>query len=200
MLLRDKLKNVKLILASHSPRRRELMKGAGLEFTIADGYEVEEIYPDDLPVGEVAGYLASLKSTGYHRQVADNEILITADTVVVCEGEILGKPAGREGAATMLSKLSGRRHTVITGVVIRGAERAQKFSVSTDVWFRQLRGEEIEYYLENYEPYDKAGSYGIQEWIGYVAIEKIEGSFYNVMGLPIQTLYVELEKFLSLEK
>lgn len=196
-LLKDKLKDKKLILASRSPRRRDLMKGVGLDFETAEDFEVEEIYPDDLPVHRVAEYLAELKSNGYCIELKPGEILITADTIVICEGKVLGKPHDGESAVRMLQELSGQRHTVITGVVIRNAEKERKFSVSTNVWFRELRDEEIEFYVGMYEPYDKAGAYGIQEWIGYVGIEKIEGSFYNVMGLPIQTLYVQLERFVE---
>lgn len=193
-LLKDRLKGRRLILASNSPRRRELMQGAGLEFEVA-GFSVEETYPADLPVAEVAEYLAVLKSESYSHPLGESDILITADTVVVCDGNILGKPAGREEAAAMLAKLSGRRHRVITGAAIRDKERMRRFSVCSDVWFRPLSEEEIGYYVDAFRPYDKAGSYGIQEWIGYVAIERIEGSFYNVMGLPVQALYAELEGF-----
>ena len=125
------------------------------------------------------------------------DILITADTVVICGGRIFGKPDGREGAAAMLAELSGRRHTVVTGVALRAPGRMSSFSVSSDVWFRPLAEEEIVYYVDTFRPYDKAGSYGIQEWIGYVAIERIEGSFYNVMGLPVQVLYAELGSFVD---
>lgn len=197
MLLKDKLKDKKLILASHSPRRRELMAGAGLEFTLADGYEVDEVYPASLSAGDVAWFLAGVKSDGYPGSLADDEILITADTVVISGGRVLGKPRDRAEALAMLSMLSGRGHTVVTGVVIRSAKKKRVFSVSTDVWFRVMRPEEMEYYVDAYSPFDKAGAYGIQEWVGYVAIEKISGSFYNVMGLPIQALYCELESFLE---
>lgn len=196
-LLKDKLSGRRLILASHSPRRRELLAGAGLDFVIADGYEVNEDYPEELPPEEVAEYLASIKSRAYPYTFAVGDLLLTADTVVLCGEKVLGKPAGRDEAVNMLSELSGRRHTVITGVSLRDAVQMRTFPVSSRVWFRSLRMEEIEYYVDNYKPYDKAGSYGIQEWIGYVAIEKIEGSFYNVMGLPIQTLYAELGRFVD---
>ena len=195
MLLKDKLKTKKLILASHSPRRKELISGTGLEFTLSDGYSVDEVYPDSLPAEDVAWYLAGLKSEGYPHALGPGEILITADTVVISGDKVLGKPESRKQALDMLSMLSSRKHTVVTGVVIRDAGRKRVFSVATDVWFRQMGAEEMEYYVDTYKPYDKAGAYGIQEWIGYVAIERIEGSFYNVMGLPVQTLYVELDKF-----
>lgn len=196
-LLKDKLANKRLILASHSPRRRELLAGAGLTFCVADGYEVEEICPAEVSPEDMAEYLAALKSEAYPSSLAENEILITADTIVLCGGKVLCKPTDRADAVAMLRELSGCRHTVVTGVMIRSAKRSRRFSVSSDVWFRQLKEEEIAYYVDHYKPYDKAGSYGIQEWIGYVAIERIAGSFYNVMGLPIQTLYVELERFVE---
>lgn len=197
MLLKEKLRGKKLILASRSPRRRELLAGTELPFVVADDYDIQEIYPGGLPAGQVAEYLAVLKSEGYPQPLATDEILVTADTVVISEGRILGKPRDGAQAAEMLRTLSGRRHTVITGVAIRDCIGMEKFSVATDVWFRPLREDEIEHYVTVYRPLDKAGAYGIQEWIGYTAIEKIEGSFYNVMGLPVQTLYVQLEKFLD---
>lgn len=197
MLLHEKLRDKRLILASRSPRRRELLTGAGLEYRLAGDYEVEERYPETLPAEEVPEYLALLKSRSYPEALAPDEILLTADTVVVLGGRILGKPHGREEAVEMLSALSGSRHRVVSGVAIRTAERCEHFSVSTDVWFRPLVREEIEYYIDTFRPFDKAGSYGIQEWIGYAAIERIDGSFYNVMGLPVQQLYVRLGRFLE---
>ena len=197
MLLHEKLKNRRLILASKSPRRRELLSAAGLEYRLAGDYDVEERYPDTLPAEEVPEYLALLKSRSYPEALAPDEVLIAADTVVVLEGRILGKPHSREEAVEMLSALSGVRHWVVSGVAIRTAERCEHFSVRTDVWFRPLTREEIEYYVDTFQPFDKAGAYGIQEWIGYAAIERIEGSFYNVMGLPIQQLYVRLDRFLE---
>ena len=197
VLLKDKLHGHRLLLASRSPRRRELLAGAGLAFELADSYDVEETYPPGLPAEEVPGYLAVLKSEAYPHALGVGDILITADTVVICGGRIFGKPDGREGAAAMLAELSGRRHTVVTGVALRAPGRMRSFSVSSDVWFRPLAEEEIAYYVDMFRPYDKAGSYGIQEWIGYVAIERIEGSFYNVMGLPVQVLYAELGSFVD---
>lgn len=145
-------------------------------------------YPDIWPCSS---------SEAYPHALGVGDILITADTVVICGGRIFGKPDGREGAAAMLAELSGRRHTVVTGVALRAPGRMRSFSVSSDVWFRPLAEEEIAYYVDTFRPYDKAGSYGIQEWIGYVAIERIEGSFYNVMGLPMQALYAELGSFVD---
>lgn len=199
MLLHDKLKGKKLILASKSPRRRDLINGCGLDFTVADGYDVEEIYPEGLTATEVPQFLARLKSDAYPQPLADNEILITADTIVVLDGDILGKPHSRDEAVAMLTRMSGMQHTVVTGVVIRSRDDIEAFNVRTDVWFRKLRDEEIEWYVDTYKPFDKAGAYGIQEWIGYVGIGRIEGSFYNVMGLPIQSLYVNLERFIDRE-
>ena len=196
MLFLDRLNCCRLILASHSPRRRELLAGCGLKFTLADNYEVDERYPDDLPTDEVAAYLSRLKSEAFPRELSDSEILITADTVVLLHDRILGKPSGREGAIAMLRDLSGRDHRVITGVTLRCRDRIETFDSRTEVWFKPLTDEEIHYYVDTFQPYDKAGAYGIQEWIGYVGIERIEGSFYNVMGLPVQKLIARLEKFL----
>lgn len=195
MLLKDRLENYRLLLASKSPRRRELLKGCGLEFEIADGRDAEEVYPATLPLHEVAEYLSGLKSEAYADTLAAGDILITADTVVIAAGEILGKPRDREDALRMLGTLSGSTHEVVTGVTLRSVERVRSFSCHSKVTFRDLAREEMEHYIDTFHPYDKAGGYGIQEWIGYVAISSIEGSFYNVMGLPIQKLYVELEKF-----
>lgn len=196
MLFLDRLSGCRLILASHSPRRRELLAGCGLQFTLADNYEVDERYPDDLPADEVAAYLSRLKSESFPRELSDGEVLITADTVVLLQDRILGKPSGREGAIEMLRDLSGRNHRVITGVTLRRRDRIDTFDSRTEVWFKPLTDEEIHYYVDTFQPYDKAGAYGIQEWIGYVGIERIEGSFYNVMGLPVQKLIARLEKFL----
>lgn len=195
MLLHEKLKHWRLILASQSPRRRQLLSDAGLEYTLAARFECEEIYPADLPAAEVAEYLSRLKSEAYPEALGVHDILLTADTVVVAGGAVLGKPADRDAAVEMLHELSGRDHEVITGVTLRGAERMRSFSASSKVRFRRLSDEEIAYYVDNYRPMDKAGSYGIQEWIGYVGIEGIEGSFYNVMGLPVQRVYCELDAF-----
>lgn len=195
MLLKDKLKEKRLLLASKSPRRRELLAGCGLEFEIAEGRNAEEVYPADMPLGEVAEYLSKLKSDAYADTLRAGDILITADTVVIAAGEILGKPHDREDAVRMLSTLSGSTHEVVTGVTLRSTDKAQSFSCHSKVTFREIAREEIEHYIDSFRPYDKAGAYGIQEWIGYVAISGIEGSFYNVMGLPVQRLYMELEKF-----
>ena len=196
MLLHDKLKEYRLILASQSPRRRQLLADAGIEFVLAPRFECEESFPDTMPAAEVAEYLSSLKSEAYPEPLGANDILLTADTVVIACNRILGKPADRAEAIEMITMLSGRDHEVVTGVTLRTADRRKGFSVTSHVRFRELLQEEIEYYVDTYKPFDKAGSYGIQEWIGYVGIEGIEGSFYNVMGMPVQRLYSELNDFI----
>jgi septum formation protein len=167
----------------------------GIAFEVVDGREAEEMFSEDMHLGEVAEYLSTIKSNAYADMLSDGDVLITADTVVIASGEILGKPKDRADAVRMLSLLSGAEHSVITGVTLRSVGKMRSFSCESKVRFRELTREEIEYYIDTYEPYDKVGAYGIQEWIGYVAISGIEGSFYNVMGLPVQRLYVELENF-----
>ena len=195
MLLHDKLKSYRLILASQSPRRRQLLSDAGIAFTLAERFECDETFPEDMPAEDVAEYLSVLKSEAYPQPLNEGDILLTADTVVVACGKILGKPADRDEAIEMISMLSGREHEVITGCTLRSLACRRSFSVSSKVHFRKLDREEIEYYIDHYRPYDKAGAYGIQEWIGYVGIEGIVGSFYNVMGLPVQRVYNELNEF-----
>ena len=197
MLLHNLLEEYNLILASASPRRRQLLAECGLQFTLADKFECDEHYPAAMPSVEVAEYLSQLKSNAYPKTLAVNEILLTADTIVVVDNTILGKPTDREDAVAMLRMLSGRKHTVITGVTMRTESTIKSFSVASKVFFRDITDEEIDYYIDNYRPFDKAGAYGIQEWIGYVGIEGIEGSFYNVMGLPVQRLCSELEFFIE---
>ena len=197
MLLHEKLLDRRLLLASQSPRRRELLTGCGLPYTLMPGYPCDERYPADLPAGEVPLFLSRLKSEACPQALAPADVLLTADTVVIAGGRVLGKPRSREEAAAMLHTLSGSRHTVITGVTLRDTGRTHTFGARSDVWFRALTDEEIDYYIDRFRPYDKAGSYGVQEWIGYVGIERIDGSFYNVMGLPVQKVYTELEKFLD---
>lgn len=197
MLLHDKLKNYHVILASGSPRRRQLIADCGIEYSLAEGYQVEELYPNSLCATDVPQYLSELKSNGYPFQLKEKEILITADTVVILKGKALGKPADRAEAIEMINELGGTSHRVVTGVTLRNNKRMHTFSASTVVWMRKLTHQEIEYYVDTYKPFDKAGAYGIQEWIGYTAIERIEGSFYNVMGLPVQMLYTNLNKFIA---
>lgn len=184
----------RLILASSSPRRQQLMREAGFDFEVRLR-EVPEVYPDDLPVEQVPEYLARLKASAFKGDLQENELLITADTIVSIHGKVVGKPRDREHAVEMLRELSGNRHTVISGLCLTTNREQRSCSVRTDVFFRELTEEEIVYYVDRYRPLDKAGAYGIQEWIGYVGIEKIDGSFYNVMGLPVQTLYRQLKDF-----
>ena len=197
MLLQDRLKNHRLILASASPRRRELLASCDIDFTLAEKFECEECYPADLEADRVAEYLSQLKSEAYPQRLTEGDILLTADTVVIAGGESLGKPKDRADAERMLQTLSGATHKVVTGVMLRTTTQRISFSAESLVTFRVLENEEIAYYIEKYRPMDKAGAYGIQEWIGYVGIERIEGSFYNVMGLPVQRLYVELQRLIK---
>ncbi len=199
MLLRDKLLDYRLILASNSPRRKELMTAAELPYVSAANFDCDERYPAQLSVGDVAAYLSRLKSRAYPGRLEKGDILITADTTVVIGGDVLGKPSDRECAKQMLRRLSGREHLVITGVTLRSSDRSRTFSAVSKVRFAYLTAEQIEYYVERFSPLDKAGAYGIQEWIGYVGITGIEGSFYNVMGLPVQALCRELESFIDTE-
>lgn len=197
MILNERIKSKKIILASASPRRKELMAGLGFEFTIDTRNNFEEVIPQGYDINLAPEYLAKGKSHGFHRPLEEDEIIITADTMVLCNGQILGKPADRANAMEMLKMLQNNRHRVITGVCIRDAQREVSFSATTEVYFNALSDSELNYYLDNYKPYDKAGAYGVQEWIGYVGINHIEGSYYNVMGLPVQRLYTELENFLK---
>ncbi|MBP3332140.1 MAG: septum formation protein Maf [Tidjanibacter sp.] len=195
--LAAKLTGKHLILASRSPRRRQLIAECGLECEIAPDYEVDESYPADMEADKVAEHIASLKSAAYPLPLTGEDILITADTVVINDGVILGKPHSREEAVAMLRGLSAKRHHVVTGMVLRSAERTVRFSVSTEVWFRAMTDDEIAYYVDTMQPYDKAGAYGIQEWIGLTSVERIEGSYHNVVGLPTESLYVHLVDFLN---
>lgn len=191
----DNLNKYKIILASGSPRRRELLEGLGLSFTVKCIDGIDESYPESLPAEETALFIAKKKSEAYKGLTDSGHLIITADTVVVCNDMVLGKPSNKNEAQKMLNMLSGKTHQVITGVTLATKEKTVSFSVSTDVRFTTLDKKEIEYYVDKYRPLDKAGAYGIQEWIGYVGVEYIYGSYYNVMGLPIQRLYQELKKF-----
>ena len=168
-----------------------------MRFTLAPKFECDENYPSTLLAADVAAYLSALKSNAYPEPLGEGDILVTADTTVVIDERVLGKPADRTEAYEMLRAMSGRSHKVYTGVTLRSNVQQRTFSVETEVCFREISDEEIYYYVDNFRPYDKAGAYGIQEWIGYVAIERIEGSFYNVMGLPVQRLYTELLAFIG---
>ncbi|MDR0982383.1 MAG: Maf family nucleotide pyrophosphatase [Culturomica sp.] len=186
--------NYKLILASASPRRKQLLRDAGFEFELRLK-EVVETYPEDMVCEEVPKYLSCLKAAALKSTLKKDELLITADTVVILDDMIIGKPVDRDDAIRMLTALSGRRHEVVTGVCLTTIEQQEIFGVSTYVYFAELNREDIIYYVDNYKPFDKAGAYGIQEWIGFIGIERIEGSFYNVMGLPIQTIARKLKEF-----
>lgn len=183
----------KILLASNSPRRRELLGLLDVDFSIAAPREVNEVYPENLPAEDVPSYLSALKADAYADTLSDDEILLTADTVVICDGTILGKPDGHDGAVRMLKQLSGKTHTVVTGVSLTTKTDRRVFSEYTDVTFASLTDAEIDYYVNRYRPYDKAGAYGIQEWIGCVGIKSIKGCFYNVMGLPLHKLYENLK-------
>ncbi len=185
----------KVILASQSPRRQELLKGLGIEFETKTKEGIEEIYPEGLSDEEVAIYLAELKAKAFKSELIDNTIVITADTIVCINGKVVNKPTDRDDAIRMITELSGNKHQVITGVCVSTNEKSISFNAKTDVYFANLSQEEVEYYVDTFKPYDKAGAYGIQEWIGYIGIEKIEGSYFNVMGLPTQRLYEVLKNF-----
>ncbi len=185
------MKNFHIILASNSPRRKELLKGLDIPFTIKVKSGVPEAYPSTLPVNEVSQYIAKEKATAY--QVEPNELLLTADTVVILGSHVMGKPHNAAEAKRMLRGLSGKTHQVITGVCLTTTQKQKSFSVVTNVTFKTLTDEEINYYVSIYKPYDKAGAYGIQEWIGYIGVTKLEGSYFNVMGLPVQRIYEELQ-------
>ncbi len=187
----------RVILGSNSPRRRELLKGLGIDFTVDTGNQFEENFGPDIPYDEVPRLMAEGKSDGFHRPLAEDEILITADTMVICpmKGEILGKPKDREDAIRMLRDLSGREHHVITAVTVRDSHRRKTITDTTEVWFKPLSEEEISYYVDTYKPFDKAGAYAIQEWIGYIGISRIDGSYFNVVGFPVHRVYALLREF-----
>lgn len=191
----ENLKKYNIVLASKSPRRQELLKGIGVDFSVLTK-DVDENYPSRLPLVDVAPYLSLKKAKAFENQeLPENFMVITADTVVIAENEILGKPKDREDAFRMLKLLSGKTHRVVTGVTVHTKESSKTFSVTSKVMFDELDNQEIEYYVDNYKPYDKAGAYGIQEWIGYIGVSGVEGSYFNVMGLPTHKLYTVLKKF-----
>lgn len=187
--------NKKIILGSGSPRRKELLEGLGLGFEVDIGNSFREEYSPDTPHEQIPVLLSKGKSHGFHRQLTDNEILLTADTLVLCGDEVMGKPHDRADAIRMLRNLSGRPHKVITAVTIRDISHEVTFSDTAIVHFKQLSDSEIGHYVDCCRPYDKAGAYGIQEWIGYIGITGIEGSFYTIMGLPVHRVYEELMRF-----
>ena len=185
----------KIILASNSPRRKELLAGLDVQFEVRVLKGIEESYPATLPTAEIAEYIAQKKAAAYRETIAADELVITADTIVVLGDEVLGKPKDAADARRMLRELSGQTHQVITGVVLTTKERQEHFSVVSNVTFKELTDDEIDYYVETYKPMDKAGAYGIQEWIGYVGVTRLEGSYFNVMGLPVQRIYEALRRF-----
>ena len=189
------LQEIKVLLASGSPRRQNLIKGLDIPYEIVQPPDIEENYPAELDLFDVPSFLARKKAENYSEHLKPGTILITADTVVLCGNKILNKPENYDDAFKMLSDLSGNRHTVITGVCLKSQIKEHVFSVTTEVFFSELSDDEIIYYLDKYQPFDKAGAYGIQEWIGYIGIDRIEGSFFNVMGLPLHRLYAEIKFF-----
>lgn len=192
MMLKN-LDKYQVILASNSPRRRELLSGLDIDYTVRVMDDIDESYPDNLPCADIPCYIARKKAEAYKQQMRQDELIITADTVVCVDDTILGKPKDADDAAAMLRLLSGKTHQVITGVTLLTSEQEKTFSVVSDVTFDDLSDEEIAYYVTKYRPFDKAGAYGIQEWIGYVGVTSLKGSYFNVMGLPVQRLYNELK-------
>ena len=193
MVLKN-LEKYNLILASASPRRQQLMKDLGLAFEVKPA-DVDEFYPENLGMTAIPEYLAQLKADALNGSMGENDLIITADTIVWKDDKVLGKPADHQDAFDMLKSLSGSQHQVITGMHLQSKTKKISFHAVTEVWFDELTDDEINFYIDKYKPYDKAGAYGIQEWIGFVGIYKIEGSFYNVMGLPIHKLYQYLKEF-----
>lgn len=191
----DNLKKYNIVLASNSPRRKELLQRMGVNFKVRTLFGIDESYPDSLRGEDIVRYISRNKAQAYRSSMAPNELLITADTIVYVEGEVMGKPKTAEQAKEMLHKLSGKSHQVITGVTIVTTDRTEDFGVTSQVKFAEITDEEINFYVDNYLPFDKAGAYGIQEWIGIVAVEEIKGSYFNVVGLPVQRLYQKLKTF-----
>ena len=190
------LKNKRIILASASPRRKELLAGLCIDFEVDTRNNFEETYSPDTPHEQIPEVLSEGKSYGFHRPLESDEILITSDTLVLCEGHVMGKPRNREEAYEMLKLLSGRSHKVITGVTIRNSEKSITESDTAIVHFKELTDNETYYYIDNFKPFDKAGAYGIQEWIGYIGIDRIEGSYFTIMGFPVHLVYQMLHKFI----
>lgn len=185
----------KIILGSASPRRKEILTGLDIEFEVDTGNNFEENYSQDMPHEQIPAMMSAGKSHGFHRELGEDEILVTSDTMVLCGDTVMGKPHDRDDAFRMLKALSGRSHKVITAVTIRDRHHETTFSDTAHVHFKELTDKEIDYYIDNYRPFDKAGSYAIQEWIGYIGITKIDGSFYTIMGFPAHRFYEELIKF-----
>jgi septum formation protein len=191
----ENLNKYEIVLASNSPRRKELLQRMGVNFKVRTLFGIDESYPDSLRGEDIVCYISRNKAKAYQSSIAPNELLITADTIVYVDGEVMGKPKNAEQAKEMLHKLSGKTHQVITGVTIVTAKRTENFGVTSQVKFTNITDEEINFYVDNYLPFDKAGAYGIQEWIGIVAVEEIKGSYFNVVGLPVQRLYQKLKTF-----
>ena len=191
----ENLSKYKIILASGSPRRQELLAGLDIDFEVKTISDIEESYPETLKKEEIPVYIAKQKANAYQKYLEEDTLLITADTIVLLEGNVYGKPENERDAKEMLQILSGQTHEVITGVCLTGLKKQQTFSVSSQVKFARLQEDEIDYYVKKYRPFDKAGAYGVQEWIGYIGVEKLEGSFYNVMGLPVRILYTYLKEW-----
>lgn len=190
-----KITDYKVILASNSPRREELLRGINIDFQVKVLSDIDETYPSDISAKEIAEYVAKKKANSYTNTLKKDELLITADTIVILNDRVLGKPRNKEDAKEMLLSLSGKIHCVVSGVCLTSTTKQTSFSVASNVEFDHLTDEEIDYYIEHYTPFDKAGSYGVQEWIGYIGVKHISGSYYNIMGLPIQRLYKELKRF-----
>ena len=188
-------KDYKIILASNSPRRKELLAGIDVQFEVRVIQDIDESYPADLPTKDIAEYISHKKAAVYQQQMAPDELIITADTIVVLGNEVMGKPHDEADARRMLGELSGRTHQVITGVTLTTIQKQISFSVETDVTFKALSDSEIDYYVSHYKPFDKAGAYGIQEWIGHIGVTGLQGSYFNVMGLPVQRIYEALSNF-----
>jgi septum formation protein len=188
----------KIILASNSPRRKELLEGIDIPFEVRVIDGIDESYPDTLPTKDIAEYISKKKAVAYRQTMASDELVITADTIVVLGSQVMGKPHNTDEACSMLRQLSGKTHQVITGVTLTAMERQVSFSVETDVTFKVLSDEEIEYYVSHYRPFDKAGASGVQEWIGHIGVTGMSGSYFNVMGLPVQRIYEALKTIQNL--
>ena len=195
----DNIKDYKIVLASASPRRRELLAGLDLDFLVKSLPDVDESFPETLAGGEIPLYISKKKADAYLPSMADDELVITADTIVWLDGKALGKPVDEADARRMLHNMSGKTHAVFTGVTITTKNEQRSFVAQSNVSFAVLNDDEVDYYIQKYKPMDKAGAYGAQEWIGYIGMENIEGSYFNVMGLPVQRLYSELKKIKSIK-
>ena len=196
-MLYKTLRNYDIILGSASPRRKYLLEEMGLNFRVLVNNSLEETWPEGISEEEIPVFLAELKGRHILEEVGEEQLLITADTIVLIGGKVINKPSGPDDAFRMLRQLSGNKHEVLTGVSIRQGKRRHSFCASSLVWFTELTDAEINYYIDHFKPFDKAGAYGIQDWIGYIGVEKIEGSYFNVMGLPLQRMYHELKGFLG---